>query len=108
VWGTRSVACGVDAAALLCLGGSEHVVFASICVVGGPGTVLRRFSVVVCCSEMGRPSDIVVVICDVADDAGGSERETGGFGACWDELGGTGGGMSHRWRRWAWQGSFVE
>jgi hypothetical protein len=77
----------VDAAALLCLGGSECIVFASKCIVGGPGMVLRRFSIVVCRSEMGRPSDIVVVICDVADDAGGSELESGGCWASWDKLG---------------------
>ena len=67
---------------------SERVVFASKCVVGGSGILLRRFGAVVRCSETGRAGNADDVACDVADDGGGSGRGAVGLGASWGELDG--------------------
>ena len=59
--------------ALLRLGGSVCIVHTSERVVDGPGAVVLRSKVV-------RARDVIIVICDVGDDGGGSENGTGGFG----------------------------
>ena len=48
------------------------------------GSVLLRFRAVVLCSEMDRARDAIVIICDMADDGGDSERGMGGCVANWD------------------------